>query len=54
VCIKNKGKKKRYRKKEIDLLMLQAVTLTSYTQSSLEKSTFCYTIKVTTITIPSA
>ena len=34
--------------------MLQAVTVTLYTHISLEMSTSCYTIKVTTIIIPSA
>jgi hypothetical protein len=53
VYIKNKGKKS-YRKKEIDLLMLQAVMVTSNTQISLEMSTSCYIIKVATIIIPSA
>jgi hypothetical protein len=51
--IKDKEKRKKYRKEETDLLMPQAVTVTLYTQISLEMSPSCYIIKVTTIIIPS-
>ena len=52
--IKNKKKRMRYSKKEIDVVTLQAVTVTTYTQILLEMSTLCYIIEVTTIIIPYA